>query len=89
MTPARVGCRDCGRPVPDDSPCGCCCWNHDDAPSPARRWFPSAGTGIAVTCAALLLTAGVGVLAQQFDRHYDVIPTPDGPAVIHVQEDAP
>lgn len=85
MSPTRIGCRICQRPVPLDSPCGCCCWNCDDAPPSGRRWFRNTGALIAGVLAAVLLIAAVSFLAVQFDQRYDVQPSPDGPVVVEVQ----
>lgn len=81
MSPARLGCRNCQRPVPLDSPCGCCCWNCDDVPS-GRRLFPRTGALIAGICAAVLLIGCVAFLAVKFDERWDIEPSPDGAVVV-------
>ncbi len=85
----RVPCRECGRPVPDESYCGCCCLNHDNPPPRPRPGIPRPEPGVATALALAWVAIPLGTLVAHLRADYAVIPTPDGPAVIHVQEDTP
>jgi len=79
----------CNRPVARDVVDAVECAEHDNPPPTARSGIPRPGMAAALALALACIAIPLGVLVAHLRADYAVIPTPDGPAVIHVQEDAP